>query len=124
MRLLVCGGRDYDAADAFNHLEAFALGDIEYVTGVMPAHVDCLIHGGARGADEGAAQWGKSEHIKVLEFKADWKKHGKAAGPIRNQRMIDEGKPDVAIAFAGGRGTKDMVSRLRAAGVPVMQVDW
>lgn len=45
--------------------------------------------------------------------------NGKAAGPIRNQRMLDEGKPDLVVAFPGGRGTADMVRRAKAAGVPV-----
>jgi hypothetical protein len=47
---------------------------------------------------------------------------GKAAGPIRNQRMIDEGKPDLVIAFPGGRGTADMVSRAKKAGIPVQEI--
>lgn len=124
MRLLVCGGRDYDAAEVFNHLEGFAIGDVEYVTRQSSVKLSALIHGGARGADEGAAKWGWSEGLRVLEFKADWKKHGKAAGPIRNQKMIDEGRPDAVIAFPGGRGTADMVRRAEAAGIPVMRVDW
>jgi hypothetical protein len=37
---------------------------------------------------------------------------GPAAGPIRNQRMLDWG-PDLVVAFAGGKGTADMVRRAR-----------
>lgn len=124
MRLLVCGGGDYDSSEVFNHLEAFGYGDIEYVTGKPCRKVDVVIHGGAQGADMGAAQWGKSEGATVLEFAAEWKKYGKRAGPLRNQKMIDHGKPEVVIAFAGGRGTADMVRRAVAAGLPVMRVDW
>jgi hypothetical protein len=50
------------------------------------------------------------------------KKHGRAARPIRNQRMLDEGKPDLVVAFPGGRGTTDMIRRAERAGVPVRQV--
>lgn len=57
--------------------------------------------------------------VPVRVFKADWDKHGKAAGPIRNQQMLDEGKPDLVLAFAGGKGTDDMCRRARAAGVEV-----
>lgn len=47
---------------------------------------------------------------------------GKAAGPIRNQRMLDDGKPDRVLAFPGGRGTANMVKLAKAAGVPVHEI--
>jgi hypothetical protein len=58
--------------------------------------------------------------IKHVEMKPDWKRHGPAAGPMRNQRMLDWG-PDLVVAFAGGKGTADMVRRARAAGVDVIE---
>jgi len=56
-------------------------------------------------------------------FLANWRTHGKAAGPIRNQQMLDEGRPHLVVAFPGGTGTADMVRRAKAAGVPVMEVE-
>ena len=50
-------------------------------------------------------------------FPADWKVRGRAAGHIRNQQMLDEGRPHLVVAFPGGRGTADMVRRARAAGI-------
>jgi hypothetical protein len=48
---------------------------------------------------------------------------GKAAGSIRNQRMLDAEKHiDVVVAFPGGRGTADMVRRARAAGIHVLEI--
>ena len=47
----------------------------------------------------------------------------KKAGPLRNQRMLDEGKPDLVVAFPGGGGTKDMVRRSVKAGVPIHEVN-
>jgi acyl-CoA synthetase (NDP forming) len=58
----------------------------------------------------------------VTSFPANWKKHGKSAGPIRNQLMLDVGKPDLVIAFPGGSGTADMIRRARKAGVPVKEI--
>src|SRR5262249_16770583 len=46
----------------------------------------------------------------------EWDELGKKAGPLRNQRMLDEGKPDLVVAFPGGGGTKDMVRRAVQAG--------
>ncbi len=123
MRVLVCGGRDFDSAEACNWLHRFALVDISERLGRYVRKVDTVIHGGASGADLGGAQWGEDEGVKVLCFKADWKKHGKAAGPIRNRRMLMEGKPDVVIAFPGGRGTEDMVKQARGACIPVVFVE-
>ena len=63
-----------------------------------------------------------SHNIECLTFPADWKTYGRAAGPLRNARMIAEGKPDLVLAFPGGRGTADMTRKARAAGVEVRAV--
>lgn len=112
MRVLVCGGRDYDDID---HIWNTLYG-LEGVYG----RFDVVIHGCAAGTDTQAMMWAQSSGRKHAPFQADWHKHGRAAGPIRNQRMIDEGKPDVVIAFPGGRGTADMVKRARAAEIAVV----
>ena len=89
LRVLVCGGRDFSRSDAWNWLERNAYDEISRKTGLyQPFSISALIHGGARGADEGAADWGRSEDVPIREFKADWKKHGNSAGPIRNQLMF------------------------------------
>jgi hypothetical protein len=67
-----------------------------------------------------AGEFAKWKGIAVKEYPADWQKHGKAAGPIRNRQMLEDGKPDLVIAFSGGRGTANMISQARAAGVKVL----
>jgi len=110
-RALVCGGRDFENVDLlYDTLDKF-LGPIAVV-----------ISGGARGADSLAEMWADERGIPVERYEADWGTHGKAAGPIRNQRMLEEGKPGVVFAFPGGRGTADMVGRARRAGVRVIEV--
>jgi hypothetical protein len=109
-RVLVCGGRDF--------FDNRAVSDCLNALDPRPA---VLINGGAPGADRAAWLWAKRQpDVQCLVFNADWGIHGKAAGPIRNQRMLDEGKPTLVVAFPGGRGTADMVRRARAAGVPVL----
>lgn len=118
MKVLVCGGRDYaDSARVFATLdfmadEARTVGD----------PIDAIIHGGASGADYLASAWAGLRGVETIPFPASWIKYGKAAGPIRNQQMIDEGKPDAVVAFPGGRGTADMVRRARAAGIPTKEM--
>ncbi len=115
MRLLVCGGRNYGETDTEQAAEIyFAIRAIHDET-----PISALIQGGAKGADRCAAEVAKDLGIKVVTVPADWATHGKSAGPIRNQRMIDAFKPDLVVAFPGGRGTADMVARAQAAGLEV-----
>ena len=55
---------------------------------------------------------------------AKWKLHGKAAGPIRNQLMLVEHKPDMVLAFPGGKGTANMIKIARWNGVPIVDLEW
>ena len=112
MKLLVCGGRDYTDRAAL----CAALDRVHARRGI-----ELIIHGAARGADTLAAEWAKVRGIPSRPFPALWDVDGKAAGFIRNQRMLDCGKPDGLAAFPGGRGTADMINRARSAGVPVWQ---
>ncbi|MDE2096518.1 MAG: DUF2493 domain-containing protein [Patescibacteria group bacterium] len=111
--VLVCGGRFY--------------GNEEFVFATLDAldaeiRITRLINGGATGADALAREWWKSKQWGEPEtYRAKWTKYGKPAGPIRNQQMLDEGKPDLVVAFPGGSGTADMIARAKAAGVRVIE---
>lgn len=113
MRILICGGREFT--------DFYTL-DLT-LRNVIKAG-DVIIHGGARGADTLAGRWAEQNGYEVVVFKADWLKNGRSAGPIRNQQMLDEGKPDVVIAFPtkDSIGTWDMVRRAKKAGRPTTVV--
>ena len=113
MRILVCGGRDYtDQANVDKVLfDETGLRD-QYKSGT-------IIHGNARGADSLAASWGYRMGWKVEAYPADWKTHGRKAGPIRNKQMLEEGKPDLVIAFPGGKGTADMIRQAEAKSIRI-----
>jgi hypothetical protein len=108
-RLIVCGGRDfhdyYRLANVMDRLRA-----------IRP--IAMVFHGNARGADALADRWCRERDVPVFPVPAEWSKHGKAAGPKRNQAMLGQGI-DLVVAFPGGRGTEDMVRRARKAGVMV-----
>jgi hypothetical protein len=82
-------------------------------------------HGGADiAAREFAEAWG----INVDAYPADWGTHGRAAGPIRNQQMLAEGRPEIVLAFVDkplheSRGTNDMVTRATEARIPTYVVE-
>lgn len=110
--VLVCGGRDYsDQFHVYNTLSAIH----------AETPVTRVIEGGATGADMWGRLWGHEVGVEVVEYPADWKNYGRKAGPLRNQLMIHDGKPDLVVAFPGGRGTADMVRRARAAGIKVIE---
>lgn len=126
LRIVVTGGRNYtDKFQVARSLEA-----------VRQKHgISVLIQGEACGADALCKEWAEGNGVEVLPYPAKWSdlSHSDAlirkrrdgtqydarAGGRRNQQMIDEGKPDAAVAFKGGSGTADMCRRLRQAGVPV-----
>lgn len=113
MRVLVCGGRNYDDYESL----ATCLSAVQ----VTREPFTVLIHGGASGADTLADTYARRHNIPVLVFDADWKTHGRAAGPKRNKKMLTEGAPDLVMAFPGKVGTKNMVALAVAAGVEVWQ---
>ena len=114
MRVLVCGGRDYHD---FNEVGR-VLGELHARQGIS-----CIITGCADGADRWARNWGRLHEVDVAMFAARWTADGRKAGPLRNARMLAEGKADLVVAFPGGNGTTDMVRKARSAGVEVTEID-
>ena len=113
IRLLVCGSRDFDQFDFMHSI---------LVTYFKHNSVEVLIHGGAKGADSMAGGIAKWFGIPTDVYPADWKKHGKAAGPVRNRYMLEMSRPTHAMAFFNKvktPGTTDMVKLLDEAGIPV-----
>lgn len=112
-RVLVCGGRDYDNWKRVNK----TLADIDAAN-----PIGLIIQGGANGADWLAAKWAKHNRKPCAQFNAHWETLGKAAGPIRNQWMIEFGQPELVVAFGGGRGTQNMIDTASKAGIEVVTV--
>ena len=112
MRVLVCGGRNYDDW-------AYIVRVLDRVHARQP--ITQLIEGGATGADELARRWAKARGIEVATFIADRVRYQGRAGPIRNAQMLREGRPELVVAFKGGRVTAHMVTIASAALVPVLK---
>lgn len=110
MKVLVFGGRDYaDRVKVFSTLDQ------------LNPKPTLIIEGGATGADRFARQWAASRDVPCQTFDADWNKYRRAAGAIRNTRMLVEGMPDRAVSFPGGKGTANMLSQARKAGLDVLE---
>jgi hypothetical protein len=113
VRVLVCGGRKFSN-------EALLRATLDRLHRARVFNT--LIEGDAIGADRMAGAWAEAQGIAHLTFKADWDGLGSKAGPIRNQQMLVEGRPDLVVAFPGGSGTAHMVRLAREAGVEVVEV--
>ena len=111
MTILVCGSRTASMKSVRPLAEA--------ILSKHDPNTTTVIHGDCRGADTWAALAALTLGMKVVPYPADWGTYGKAAGPIRNQRMLDEGKPDLVLAFTPSLkgGTWDMITRARKANI-------
>lgn len=109
-RVLCCGGRYFSDATFL----AARLDDLHQMLGDF-----VIIHGGARGADRLAGEWGKRHGFPVIEVAANWDIYAKSAGAIRNGWMLDFCFPTYVVAFPGGNGTADMIRKCKARGLPV-----
>ena len=83
-----------------------------------------IISGCANGADKLRIRYAKDNGIEVLEFPADWDKHGKSAGYIRNTEMLKYA--DALIAFWDGKskGTKHMISIAKKKDIQTRVIKW
>ncbi len=146
MRILVCGGRNFgrvvrtkptigeELPEVLARLEEykFIQDELNKLMIKLSANYDpndnwlptdiVIIEGGATGTDNAAADFATNNFCKLEVFPADWKQHGRSAGYIRNKQMLFEGKPDLVVAFPGGKGTAMMVDLANRAGVKVIDM--
>lgn len=110
-RIVVTGGRDesetrktlvYDALNTHQPTE--------------------VAQGGAYGTDFYALKWCKENNITCQTFNADWATYGRAAGPIRNRKMIETFNPDYVLAFPGGPGTLNCKKEAQRKGIKVVEI--
>lgn len=110
MIALFCGSRDWVDARAIidGLLMAWKIAQRDFKAESRTQVT--ILTGGAPGADTIAHQAAKDMGFLTLIEPADWRQYGKAAGPIRNRKMLDMG-PDIVFAFQLGasKGTQDLL---------------
>ena len=114
MKAAVCGGRDLTDRLFVWHV----------LTEIYDAHseINEIVHGAARGVDATAHQWANAHAIKVTPVPAKWDLYKKSAGYRRNHEILNAHRPDILIAFPGGRGTMHMVKHAIKAFIPLIVV--
>jgi len=111
-RVLVCGSRNTGDPDATRKIIAQRLSELPRDTKIL--------HGGANGVDMWADAIAYGMGISSSVMVADWEQHGRSAGILRNNNMLDT-KPDLVIAFWDGesRGTRHTIEEAERRGIPV-----
>jgi predicted Rossmann fold nucleotide-binding protein DprA/Smf involved in DNA uptake len=102
--------------------------DIQYDTLIMTCAViesefdiTEVVSGTARGIDTVGEEWAEGCDVPVKRFPADWNKHGKAAGPIRNRQMAEYADAAIVI-HNGSRGSLNMIEQMKKLNKPVYEV--
>ena len=104
---IIAGGRDYN----------ITMSDEAWLD-TLPIRE--VVSGGASGVDAGGEAWAKKRGIPIKRFPADWKTHGRAAGPIRNRQMAEYA--DAVVLFPGGRGTDSMRREAERQGLRIFRI--
>jgi hypothetical protein len=117
-KVIIAGGRDFEDRELFRIImfDHFWRGDAgcDGWEGI-----DEVVSGGARGADRLGEEWAAKENIPLRRFPAEWDRHGKAAGYIRNAEMAEYADKLVAFWDGESRGTKHMIDLALEKGLEV-----
>lgn len=108
--VLVCGGRDFRDRDLLYMI-------------LDGTEIDCVVHGGADGADRMAGEWAIARSKPEIIVPAQWSNFNKNAGPTRNSWMLRFTKVNHVIAFPGGRGTLNMIKQTEAAKIKLTVIE-
>lgn len=118
-RIIIAGSRDVEDVQ----IVVSALIDSGFIQiGERKSEIE-IVSGGARGVDSVGEYIAKVNGFNVRVFPADWKTHGKAAGPIRNEQMGDYADFLVAVRKDNSRGTTHMINYMKKLGKPVFVRD-
>lgn len=113
MKVLVTGGRTFNDRD-------WLWAGLDLLNSMHP--ITEIIEGGAPGADVRAGEWAYHREVRCTVVPAQWEKHGRGAGFIRNGEMAAL-KPDYVLACPGGKGTAHMVEVATAAKLRVIHLE-
>jgi hypothetical protein len=117
--IILCGDRNWND---FKEISSF----LDYILLEYRPEDVTVVHGDCKGADKIGGWLAHSKGMNVIPCPADWDKYGLAAGPIRNQFMLDKYHPDLVVGFHNNynksKGTKDMLTRAKKANIYTLLV--
>ena len=113
MRVIIAGSRHMQTADYP------LIGQAVSASGFTPTEI---VSGMAPGADTLGMAWAVANNLPIKKFPADWKRYGRAAGPIRNSQMRDYAQALIVLIWANSRGSLNMLLQMQKAGKPIFAV--
>jgi hypothetical protein len=121
LKLIIAGTRDFAIGNGMMNALLVHFG--------LEEKVKEIVSGGARGVDSAGESWAKEmkqlcgeNALVVTLFPADWTKHGKAAGPIRNKEMAEYSDALLLIWDGKSKGSANMRSQMVALKKPIFEV--
>ena len=108
MKVIVAGSRE---GVTYEHVEA-AIKESQF-------EITEVVSGTAKGADQFGEAWAIFRKIPIKRFPADWNRHGKSAGYLRNKQMAEYGDALIAVHYKGSKGTQHMIDLAKKAGLLV-----
>lgn len=132
IKILVCGDRNWTNRQRLSSVLDKICLDNGWVTNRPEDREDGnwlptaeIISGMAKGADTIAVDWAVVNWVNFHPYPADWNRFGRAAGPIRNEKMLNQGKPDMVVGFhndlMNSKGTRHMI-KIAFGVAPVVRV--
>lgn len=124
LRVLVCGSRTWSGIAASDHIHR-VMGRVEALAVSLGQKLE-VAHGGCpSGADAIVDAWARRRGYEPIVHKAQWDVYGRAAGPLRNAQMAEQGA-DLCLAFLrdSSPGTLDMISSAEAHKIPTFVIKW
>lgn len=119
MKTIIAGGRDFDRYDYLDEVLSFVSLPISEVVSGKQCTVDPETKR-RYGTDYLGEIWASTNGIPIKAFPANWKEHGKAAGPIRNAEMADYAQFLIAFWDGKSRGTKNMIEQMSSRKKPYL----
>lgn len=117
MKLIIAGGRDFaDYRLLENECKSFIAKNTFLKEGnasTLEAKDITIISGKALGADLLGERFASKFGFNLLEFPADWDKHGRSAGPIRNAEMAKNASHCIVFWDGQSRGTANMIENCK-----------
>ena len=112
-RVIIVGGREFQDYELVRQKCDY------YLQNKLKSDTVIIVSGHATGADTLGERYARERGLECELHPADWNKHGKAAGPIRNAQMADVAQALIAFWDGHSRGTRNMIDTAKAKGLKV-----
>ena len=103
-RIVIGCYRNFNDYEIFKNFVDLCIGNKSEIT---------ILSGHCKGTDLMAERYAKEKGFALEIYPADWKKYGKAAGPIRNRQMVENADTVIAFVSKTASGTKNLIENAK-----------